>query len=245
MPRPIRAVECAFAVLVGATSLGATCVPNPNERPPGDMGPGTVEIGFAEIETDIKGKCFTTSPGCHSLATTNLFKIGDDLMVNYQVVKKFITAATPEQSPLLQKAIGMGTPPHGGMDALKGASDATYQKWLKWITAGAQFDPNNPVVTYADIEKDMAAGLGSMGCMSGSDSCHGAKATNSLKIGADAAANYQLVKTMFLNLAMPAESPLLKKATNETAHSAQAVFKKTDKIYIKWLGWIMNMAPEK
>ena len=37
----------ACAILVGATSLGATCVPNPNERPPGDMGPGTVEVGFA------------------------------------------------------------------------------------------------------------------------------------------------------------------------------------------------------
>src|SRR5687767_7220749 len=112
---PSRAVERVLAVTVGLTSLGATCIPNPNDRPPGDMDVTPRAVGFADIEADVKAKCSTGSPACHGpTAATNMFKFSDDPMANYKVVKMFVTEATPAESPFLLKALGMGTPAHGG-----------------------------------------------------------------------------------------------------------------------------------
>lgn len=248
MHRFSRSFRHAFLILAGATSLGATCVPNPNERPPGEMGPiEPEEVGFAEIEADIKANCSTTVRSCHStMATTNEFKIGDDRMANFATVKKFITDATPEQSALLLKAIGMGTPEHGGGQALTGGTGSpVYQRWLKWIKDGVVFDPKNKPATYADIEKDMAS-TGDQGCGTGVKSCHGPTATtNRLKITPDKAANYQLVKGTFVDLANPDQSLLLVKAVGGMMHTGGALLKTTDPVYTRWLSWIKDGAKEK
>lgn len=106
-----------------------------------EMGVGWT--GASGIQADLRVKCSTNNAACHSpAATTNMLKVDEGAgkeQANYDaVIAKFVNKGAPAQSSLLTKPLDMN---HGGGLKFASTNDATYQKWLKWIMAGAPFTP--------------------------------------------------------------------------------------------------------
>ncbi len=105
--------------------------------------PPTPGVGWSDIQTDMTTKCSTALATCHSPTSTSTLKIGTDANANYTLVKNmFVNLSTPAMSQVLvvpqtgKDATGsMGN--HTGGVIFATTTDATYQKWLKWIQAGA------------------------------------------------------------------------------------------------------------
>ena len=109
-------------------------------------------IGFADIERDLeKGNfgCANGSGVCHGgtkptgvmIITPNSLQNPTALMANYMEIMSRVNLAMPDQSLILQKTLTTSSVSHGGIKPFNNATDASYQRWLLWISLGAKFDP--------------------------------------------------------------------------------------------------------
>ncbi len=109
-------------------------------------GPGGSAFFNPEIQQDLD-KLGCTSSSCHGGGVSPVLHASPtsaaDWQANYTNVK--IDCSTLDclaggaSSPLLQKAL-VGGAMHAGSKPFASTSDATYQRWLAWIEAGAPYD---------------------------------------------------------------------------------------------------------
>jgi hypothetical protein len=108
----------------------------------GELGPSTTHFS-PDIQMDLDAKGCTLT-ACHGAMGTGalLFVKPNataqaDIDTNYMNVMGEINTTAPDQSPLLlNPLVGSGSG-HQGTMPFANTQDATYQKWLAWIQAGA------------------------------------------------------------------------------------------------------------
>jgi hypothetical protein len=111
----------------------------------GDAGADLAQSGpakfFPTIQTDLDTQGCTAA-ACHGGTQVPVVKMGAtaqaDIDTNYMHVMVDVNTTAPDQSLLLTKPLQNSGVTHSGTKPFAGTTDATYQRWLAWITAGAQ-----------------------------------------------------------------------------------------------------------
>jgi hypothetical protein len=108
----------------------------------GEMGPINTKFN-PDIQTDLDkegctlGACHGTMGNGSVMYVKAMATVQADIDANYMNVLKEVNKTAPDQSPLLRNPLAGSGSGHAGTTPFASTNDATYQKWLAWISAGA------------------------------------------------------------------------------------------------------------
>ena len=107
----------------------------------GEMGPNSAKFSpDIQMDLDAKGCTLTACHGTMGNGSVMYIKpmatAQADIDTNYTNLMNEVNKTAPDQSPLLTKPLNPGVT-HSGTKPFASTADATYQKWLGWIQAGA------------------------------------------------------------------------------------------------------------
>lgn len=108
----------------------------------GEMGPSGAKF-FPDVQMDLDAKGCTIT-ACHGAQGTGAIMYikpnataQADIDANYTSAMNEVNQTAPDQSKLLTKPLTGSGVTHSGTKPFASTTDATYQKWLGWIQAGA------------------------------------------------------------------------------------------------------------